>query len=170
MAILYFDGASRGNPGISAAACVLISKTNRKTIYAKNIGDNKTNNYAEYSALIMGLQLAIVTGHTQIEVFGDSLLVINQITGKWRARHVNIKPLWKDAMTLLAKFERVSASYIPRRENKLADKAANDALDAYVERNVAITQPKCLDVVVGVARHKTLPRKAGYSHPRRASI
>lgn len=156
MAKLYFDGASRGNPGESASACVLISETHTSVTHAKYIGSDKTNNYAEYTALIIGLELALNAKHKKLHVFGDSLLVINQITGKWRTRHPNITPLWKQAMKLLAQFDQVSASFIPRSQNKTADHAANEAIDSHLKNTTPRVKPRVwLDVGAIVEQEET---------------
>lgn len=131
MAKLYFDGASRGNPGLAASACVLVSDTIGTKTNAKYIG-HKTNNYAEYRALIMGLHLALNTSHSELQVFGDSLLVINQVTGKWRVRHPSMLELWTETMTLVKQFNHISLTFIPRKKNKVADRAANVALDKHL--------------------------------------
>ena len=128
MAIVFFDGASRGNPGHASSAVILQYK-NRTATYAQYIGTNKTNNVAEYTAFIMALELAITHGIKHIKVYGDSQLVIYQLSGKYKVKNPVLNRLFNESQRLMNKLDTVSLQFIPRKQNKLADRAANDVLD-----------------------------------------
>ena len=124
---VYIDGAARGNPGPAGAGIVL--REGNKTIKAtyKYLGDT-TNNIAEYSALIFGLQEAIALGYKNIKLCLDSELVARQLKGDYRVKNNNIKPLFEKAIALINNFDNVKIIKIDRADNKEADKLANKAI------------------------------------------
>ncbi|RUM30463.1 MAG: ribonuclease H [Aquifex sp.] len=121
--ILYFDGAAKGNPGPAGIGYVLIIEK-RKYTHSKAVGE-KTNNQAEYLALIEGMKKAKELGVKELVVKGDSQLVIRQMEGKFKVKNANVKPLFKEAKELENYFEKVTYEWIPRKENKEADALAN---------------------------------------------
>lgn len=125
---IYIDGAARGNPGPAGAGIVL--KEGDKTIKAlyKYLGDT-TNNIAEYSALIAGLQEAVALGYKNAKLYLDSKLVVQQLKGDYRVKSNNIKLLFDKAIDLINKFENIKIIKIERHENKEADKLANKAIN-----------------------------------------
>ena len=127
--LLRFDGASRGNPGKSSAGVVLYH--NNIEIWTKSmyLGDNFTNNVAEYFSLLLGLEEATKRHILHLEVQGDSLLVINQITGKWKVKNENLKKLYNKAKDFENRFNYITFTHIYREGNKRADELANHALD-----------------------------------------
>jgi ribonuclease HI len=130
--ILRFDGGSRGNPGRAGCGFVILtSKTNDTPICYdyKYLGNEQTNNYAEYNGLIMGLEDVLKHNIKNIIIEGDSLLVINQLLGKWKVKSENLKSLYEKASTLLKEFDSYTLKHIPRSENKKADKLANNAMN-----------------------------------------
>lgn len=131
--ILNFDGASKGNPGLSGAGAVIYK--NRQEIWSscKFIGC-KTNNQAEYSALILGLEGALALGIKTLSVLGDSLLVINQINGLYKVKSDFILPLYKEVLTLRSKFNFIEFNHVYRDYNKRADELSNLALEN-IDRN-----------------------------------
>jgi len=94
----------------------------------KHLG-TATNNVAEYSALIVGLEEAKRRGFDEIEVRMDSKLVVEQMNGRWKIKHPNRKPLAIRAGELWAAFPRRSISHVPREENLIADALSNRAID-----------------------------------------
>jgi ribonuclease HI len=125
---IYADGAARGNPGPAGVGIVL--KEGDKTIKTvhKYLGD-MTNNIAEYSAVISGLQQASICGYKNVELYLDSELVIQQLRGNFRVKNRNIKPLFEKAIALISSFDNVKIIKIERRNNKEADKLANKAIN-----------------------------------------
>jgi len=127
-----FDGGSRGNPGICGCGFVIYMNNN---IIAEDycvVSENNTNNYAEYMALILGLIKANELGITNLLIKGDSKLVINQVTGKFKVKSDNLINLYIEAKKLLINFNYVAFEHIKRNLNKVADKLANKAMDLYV--------------------------------------
>lgn len=124
----YFDGASRGNPGVSGGGALLIDD-NGKTIWetARFLG-KKTNNEAEYSALILLLKAAKERKITKLEVFGDSKLIVCQVTKTWKINLPHLRALAKEVWEITKDMD-VTYNWIPREENHLADALANEAVD-----------------------------------------
>jgi ribonuclease HI len=126
--ILFFDGGSRGNPGLAAGAAVLVMADGKEYTISKLL-DYATNNEAEYTGLIIGLEKAKELGITQLEIRGDSNLVVNQIQGKWKIKSDRLESLCRQARNLIKNFDRTVINWIPREQNKLADRAANICMD-----------------------------------------
>jgi ribonuclease HI len=128
--ILHTDGACRGNPGPSSIG-VLISDQDGAVIdeLAERIGV-RTNNYAEYAAVIRGLERALELGAKRVHVKADSQLVVRQLEGTYRVKNEGIKPLFEMAKYLERKFEKgVTYEHVRREQNAEADALANLALD-----------------------------------------
>lgn len=127
---LFFDGASRGNPGESGAGWVV--EIHGRKIEGQAYLGLKTNNQAEYLALIRGLQEAErqrPEGPVKLTVSGDSDLVTKQMTGEWAIKNKNLRELHAKAEQLLAGFDNWSFEWIVREENSRADQLANSAID-----------------------------------------
>ena len=127
--ILHFDGCSKGNPGPSGIGAVIFKDNVEIWSGCKYIGDNKTNNESEYSALIFGLEEAIKMDIGSLSVCGDSLLVINQINGLFKVKHPNLAPLYQKVINLSLRFTYIDFSHVYRNYNKRADQLSNDALN-----------------------------------------
>lgn len=91
---LMFDGGSRGNPGICGSGFVIYNGESEVWQGYKKVSEKNTNNYAEYMGVILGLAFAIDKKIEYLHVKGDSLLVINQLLGKWKVNSNNLKPLY----------------------------------------------------------------------------
>ncbi|GAB6066304.1 ribonuclease HI family protein [Aquifex pyrophilus] len=129
---LYFDGASKGNPGRSGIGAVLVVG-NRKYTFKMPVGE-KTNNQAEYLALIAGMLLAKRKKVRELTVRGDSKLVINQMRGSFKVNDEKLMKLYRKAKELEKSFKKVSYEWVKREENKEADRLANEALKTYLRR------------------------------------
>jgi ribonuclease HI len=127
--VLHVDGGARGNPG-PAAIGVVIADTDGDVIdeLAETIG-TATNNEAEYRALLRGLQRASDLGARGVQIINDSELVAKQLTGQYRVKHPNMRPLFLDAQAALGQFEEWSIRSVPRAQNARADALVNRALD-----------------------------------------
>ena len=129
---VFCDGGSRGNPG-PAASGVVITTTNDEVIgeYHEYLG-LRTNNYAEYSAVILGLsELKAHQGVTRADFYLDSELVTKQLNGQYRVKHVDMKPLYAQVQELLREVcAEVSFAHVRREFNTLADAQVNVCLDA----------------------------------------
>lgn len=129
-ATLFTDGGARGNPGPAGIGAVLRDESGEVIgEIAEGIGET-TNNVAEYSALIAGLELALSKGVTEIEVFMDSELVISQLKGDWKIKNDRLRILAVKARSLLNRFEPHTLSHVRRELNSDADKLANQGMDA----------------------------------------
>ena len=130
---IYIDGAARGNPGESGIG-VFIKENNDKTREIKKYLGTKTNNQAEYSALIEALESVKELRNQPILICTDSLLVANQINGVWKVKHPEISTLNNKAKTLLKDFKDITIRHIPRELNTEADRLANLAIDEYFNK------------------------------------
>lgn len=122
---LYFDGCSKGNPGPSGIGAVIYM--DEQVIWSGSdfLGDFCTNNQSEYSALIFGLNKCLQFNFLDLEVYGDSLLVINQTNGKFKVSNKGLQPLHKTVIDLKSKFNRITFSHVPREKNTCADSLSN---------------------------------------------
>lgn len=128
--ILRFDGGSRGNPGLSGCGAVIYHDNNEIWSGYLYLGEKQTNNYAEYMGLIFGLEKALKMNITNISVQGDSLLVINQLTNKYKCKSENLIELYAKATELSKQFKSIEFNHILRNKNKRADELSNKAMDA----------------------------------------
>ncbi|TFG91268.1 MAG: ribonuclease HI family protein [Syntrophobacterales bacterium] len=126
---LYTDGACRGNPGSGGAGAVLFDENGDILTTAKKFLGTCTNNEAEYAALILGLEKALSDGHKTIQVFLDSELLVRQINGIYRVKNDRLKTLMQEVQRHLALFDGYTVKHVPRSENAVADRLANEAID-----------------------------------------
>ncbi|ODR82335.1 ribonuclease H [Haladaptatus sp. W1] len=127
-AYLYFDGASRGNPGPAATGWVIVTSDGIAAEGGTRIG-RATNNQAEYEALIEGLETACDYGFDSVDVKGDSQLIVKQVTGAWKTNNPELRERRVRVRELLEEFDKWSLKHVPREVNERADKLANEALD-----------------------------------------
>jgi ribonuclease HI len=127
---IHTDGGARGNPG-PAGIGVVLRDENGDVIaeIARGIG-RATNNVAEYTALIEGLELALEKGVTDLGVYMDSQLVVSQMKGEWKIKNDQLRRLAVKAQSLLRRFDRTTLKHVPRERNAAADKLANQGMDA----------------------------------------
>jgi ribonuclease HI len=128
-ATLNTDGGARGNPGPAGIGIVLRDEDGTVVeAIGRGIG-TATNNVAEYSALIAGLELALEHGFTSIEVLVDSELVVAQVSGEWKIKSDTLRTLAVKARSLMDRFESASIAHIRRSQNTHADRLANIGMD-----------------------------------------
>jgi ribonuclease HI len=127
--VLHVDGGARGNPG-PAAIGVVASTPDGEVVdrVAETIGV-ATNNVAEYRALLRGLELARALGADEVDVVNDSELVAKQVTGEYRVKHPDMRPLHAAATEALRGFAHWEIRSVPRAANADADALVNRALD-----------------------------------------
>jgi ribonuclease HI len=128
-ATLFADGGSRGNPGPAASAAVLLDPQGDTIAEIDAYLGVTTNNVAEWTALVLGLQAAVDRGIRRLAVRLDSELVVKQLSGEYRVKHANLQPLHRQARALLRAFEHVDVRHVPRKENVHADGLVNRVLD-----------------------------------------
>jgi ribonuclease HI len=125
---LYIDGASKGNPGrAGVGACITNGDGKTVTALSRYLG-HKTNNEAEYWALLLGLREAKRLGGDVLRIFTDSELVARQLTGIYRVKDLKLKSLHKAVVQDLRSFSSFKIESIPREQNKEADRLANEAI------------------------------------------
>ena len=124
----FFDGASRGNPGTAGAGALLVNE-NGETVWetARFLG-TKTNNEAEYTALILLLKAAKERGVKELKIYGDSKLVVCQVSKLWKINLPPLRTLAQEAWSLMEGME-VALEWIPREKNKKADALSNEGID-----------------------------------------
>ena len=126
-AIAYTDGAARGNPGPAGAGVHLIIGDDEHN-FREYLGE-RTNNQAEYAALVLALDEAIKLGVTDLTVFADSELMVKQVNGEYKVKNEGLKPFYRRAQFRIGKLSSFEIAHVPRDENKQADKLANEAID-----------------------------------------
>jgi len=133
--IIYTDGGSRGNPGPAAIGIVICNGKNQIIRrYSQYLGDNLTNNQAEYEAVIFGLnKIKLISGkkkakNLEIELRSDSEFLVNQLNGQYKILDSKIQPLFIKIWNLKLDFKKVKFNHIPREKNKEADSLANEGL------------------------------------------
>lgn len=139
---LRTDGAARGNPGPAGIGVVLEEPSGEVLAQlAEGIGWT-TNNVAEYTALIRGLELAKQLGAGDLVVFMDSTLVVRQMRGEFKVKHPGLKPLHARARALLSEFESVDLRAVRREQNSEADLLANQGIDQWLGENPDARPPE----------------------------
>ena len=125
---LFFDGCSKGNPGKAGAGAVIYK--NNTEIYSKSlyVGDKETNNIAEYTGLIIGLTEAVNLKIKNLNVKGDSELIIKQMNDEYKVKSINILQLFKNAKKLTESFNEITFNHVYRNDNIRADELANNSL------------------------------------------
>ena len=126
---LFTDGGSRGNPGPAAYAYVLAAVYGTVLDARGEPIGVATNNVAEYSALVAGLERAVEAGVDELEVVSDSELLVKQMRGEYRVKNAALQDLFLDASRLARKIQRVTYTAVRREHNELADSLVNEALD-----------------------------------------
>jgi ribonuclease HI len=127
---VHVDGGARGNPG-PAAIGVAVSDPDGNVLerHSETIGV-ATNNVAEYRALLRGIEAARSLGAAEIELVGDSELVVKQVKGEYRVKDPGLKPLHAEVRAALAPFASWTIRHVRREQNAEADRLVNAALDA----------------------------------------
>ena len=129
--ILQFDGGSRGNPGPAGIGVTLVTADDETPLYELGafIGQC-TNNVAEYTALIRGLEAALALHATKLLIRADSELVVRQLNGQYKVKSPDLKPLYLQAVKLVQQIGAVKVTHVYREKNSRADALANEAMDA----------------------------------------
>ena len=128
--LIHTDGAARGNPGPAGAGAVLRDAGDGSLVaeIATFLGI-RTNNYAEWIAVQLALDEALVQGATHVDLRLDSELVARQISGRYRVKHPDLKPIHTRVMAQLGRLDGYTVGHVPRELNKEADRLSNVAID-----------------------------------------
>jgi ribonuclease HI len=127
--IVNVDGASRGNPGEASYGFAITDKQGK--VVHKDCGyiGRATNNVAEYTAVVKALEFALQKKIETIEIRSDSQLLVRQLKREYKLKSENLRALHERCLDLLTRFKWYEIHHIPRAQNKIADKLANEALD-----------------------------------------
>jgi ribonuclease HI len=128
--LIHTDGAARGNPGLAGAGAALRDAADGSLVaeIAAFLGV-RTNNYAEWMAVELALEEALARGATHVDLRLDSELVARQISGVYRVKHPDLKPIHARVMAQLARLAGYTVGHVPRELNKEADRLSNVAID-----------------------------------------
>lgn len=124
------DGGARGNPGPAAIGAVVRGEGG---VVLEERGERigrATNNVAEYRALLLGIERAAALGAEELELRGDSELIVKQVKGEYKVKDAALRELHGEVKRALRDFERWTIRHVPRAENAEADRLVNQVLDA----------------------------------------
>jgi probable phosphoglycerate mutase len=141
MLIAHCDGGSRGNPGPAGYGAVIEDSQGRTLARLSEYLGKRTNNFAEYSALLGVLAWMLENKRTRLRVIADSELMVKQMQGKYKVNSPDLRPLWEEARRRASKLERFEIAHTLRGGNKEADQLANDAMDRGMGRTPAPPLP-----------------------------
>ena len=128
--VVNVDGGARGNPGPAAVAAVIATPEGE---LVEQLGERigaATNNVAEYRALLLGLERARALGAREVELIGDSELVVRQVLGEYKVKDERLRGLRDEVDSALRAFDRWSIRHVRREDNEAADLLVNETLDA----------------------------------------
>jgi ribonuclease HI len=127
--VVNVDGGARGNPGPAAIAAVVQGSGGEVLEeHGERIG-RATNNVAEYKALLLGIELAVARRPAELELVGDSELIVKQVKGEYKVKDANMRKLHAEVKAALRSFDRWSIRHVRREQNAEADRLVNEALD-----------------------------------------
>ena len=128
--VVNVDGGARGNPGPAAIAAIAATPDGDLIAERGELIGVATNNVAEYRALLLGIELACEHGAGDVELIGDSELVVKQVRGEYRVKDAGLKPLHAQVRSALAGLDSWSIRHVRRERNARADALVNATLDA----------------------------------------
>ena len=127
--VVNVDGGARGNPGPAAIAAVVATPEGEVIDRAAKVIGRATNNVAEYRALLLGIERAVAIGAVEVDLVGDSELIVKQVRGEYRVKDATLAELHAEVRSALAPFARWSIRHVRREQNAEADRLVNQALD-----------------------------------------
>jgi ribonuclease HI len=127
--VAYCDGGSRGNPGPAGFGVYIQDSSGSVLAELSQYLGARTNNYAEYSALLAALEFAIAKGHRSLRVVSDSELMVKQIKGQYRVNSPELRPLYEEAKRRIPLLDHFQIQHVLRDKNRHADRLANLAMD-----------------------------------------
>jgi ribonuclease HI len=128
--VINVDGGARGNPGPAAIAAVLATPHGKVVEERSEAIGSTTNNVAEYRALLLGIERARALGASDLELVGDSELIVRQVRGEYRVKDAALRELHAQVRSALGEFDSWSIRHVRREENARADRLVNEVLDA----------------------------------------
>ena len=161
--IAHCDGGSRGNPGPAGYGAVIEDQQGRILARLSEYLGKRTNNYAEYSALLGVLAWCIENKQPRVRVVADSELMVKQMQGKYKVNSPDLRPLWEEARRRANQLEKFEIQHTLRGGNKEADQLANDAMDRGMGRTPAIP-------VNSSSKPASTPRPASPATPQQRQV
>ena len=125
----FIDGGARGNPGPAGYGVQVRDAAGNTLAELSEFLGHRTNNFAEYSALLAALRWALQHGHKRVNVVSDSELLVKQMNGQYKVKSPDLRPLYEEARTLSRRLQRFSIGHVLRAQNKAAYRLANEAMD-----------------------------------------
>ena len=125
---LFIDGAADLHTKTAGIGGVFLGENNKELYRFSEYLDDATNNEAEYSALIRGLELGIELNIREIEIYADSELVVKQVKGEYKVKHERMKPLHQKTTALLCQYSNWNLQHVPRDKNTIADKLSKEGM------------------------------------------
>jgi ribonuclease HI len=132
---IYTDGGSRGNPGPSGAGGLIKNSSDFVVGTVSEYLGVQTNNYAEYKALELTLQLAVILSIKKVVINMDSRLIVEQLNGRWAVKNEKLLVIYENIVDLLTNFDSFEIKHIYRNLNTEADALANKAMDSNNSNN-----------------------------------
>ena len=126
---LFVDGAADLHTKTAGIGGVFLGENNEELYQFSKYLDDATNNEAEYSALIRGLELGLELNIINIEIYADSELVVKQINGDYKVKHERMKPLHRKAIALLCQYSNWCLQHVYRDDNMIADKLSKEGME-----------------------------------------
>lgn len=168
--VLNCDGGSRGNPGVAGIGFVIRTAeqaqafeegtSDKRLAYGSAYIGETTNNVAEYRALLWGLYNAQVLAPRHLLIQADSELIIKQLNGDYKVKNEGLKPLYLEAMGLLATFPEVELTHVYRSKNAVADELANQGMDTLNISGDYQVEPQVADLFSFAAENTAAPTPA----------
>jgi len=128
-ASLFTDGAADLHTKTAGIGGVFLGENNEELYRFSEYLDDATNNEAEYSALIRGLELGLELNIIDIKIYADSELVVKQVNGDYKVKHERMRPLHRKAIALLYQYSNWSLQHVPRDDNTIADKLSKEGME-----------------------------------------
>ena len=130
------DGGARGNPGPAGYGAYIRAADGKPIAQLSEYLGIKTNNFAEYSALLAALEYALAHDYRALRVISDSELMVRQMTGQYRVNSPDLKPMYEKARSLVRQLDKFTIEHVLRAKNQHADRLANDAIDRGMGKKV----------------------------------
>jgi probable phosphoglycerate mutase len=139
--VAYCDGGSRGNPGPAGFGVYIQDAKGAVLAELSQFLGKKTNNFAEYSALLAALEFALTNGHEGLRVVSDSELMVKQIKGQYQVKSPELRPLYEEARRRIGRLGHFQIQHVLREKNQHADRLANAAMDKGMGRGSSPASP-----------------------------
>lgn len=132
--IIFTDGGARGNPGPAGLGVYITDESGKVVMEHSRYLGEKTNNQAEYLAVVDALEHATQLGADEVDMFLDSELIVKQLHGEYRVKNKELASLFVRVWNLSTGFKKIRYTHVRREKNKDADRLVNEAIDRHMKR------------------------------------